>query len=87
MTEPTITPERLRVDARSAGLRLDLFLARYFMDEARAARGLSRAAIQKLIAEGRIALNGAPAKASARVKAGDRIEVALLPARASELRP
>jgi Pseudouridylate synthases, 23S RNA-specific len=40
-------------------MRLDLFLARQFMDGTAPRLGLSRAAIQKLIAEGQITLNKA----------------------------
>ena len=49
--------------------------------------GLSRAAIQKLIGDGQIRVNGALTKASARVKVDDCVVVALRPARESELRP
>lgn len=87
MTEPAMTPQHLRVDARSAGMRLDVFLTRYFMEGAGRALGLSRAAIQKFIGEGHVTLNSATAKPSARVKLDDRIEVTLSPARDSELRP
>jgi len=82
-----MTPLHLRVDARSAGTRLDLFLTRYFMEREGADRGVSRAAIQKWIADGHITLNDARAKAGARIKLDDRVEVAIPPARPSELRP
>jgi 23S rRNA pseudouridine1911/1915/1917 synthase len=41
--------------------------------------GLSRAYGQQLIAEGQIQVNGRPAKASARLKAGDTVTVAIPP--------
>jgi len=87
MTEPSMTPRSLQVDAGSAGMRLDLFLTQYFMEGTEANLGLSRAAIQKLIGEGQITLNGASTKASARVKLHDCVVVALRLARESELRP
>jgi len=87
MTEPSMTLRSLRVDARCAGLRLDLFLTQYFMEGAGPSFGLSRAAIQKLIGDGQIMVNGALTKASARVKVDDCVMVALRPARESELRP
>jgi len=87
MIEPSMTPRYLRVDARRAGMRLDLFLTQYFIEGAGPSLGLSRAAIQKLIGDGQIRVNGALTKASARVKVDDCVVVALRPARESELRP
>lgn len=81
-----MTPQYLRVDARYAGMRLDLFLTQYFMKGAEPNFGLSRAAIQKLIGEGQITLNGASAKASARLKLDDCVAVALRAPRESKLR-
>jgi 23S rRNA pseudouridine1911/1915/1917 synthase len=69
----------LMIDDQSAGTRLDLFLSRYFAQQP--AAGVSRAAIQKLIIEGRVLLNDGPTKSSARLKAGDRIKVETLPPR------
>jgi 23S rRNA pseudouridine1911/1915/1917 synthase len=77
--------EKLSVDRSSAGMRLDLFLSRHFTRSAETA-GLSRAEIQRLIAEGQITRNGVPVKASARVKLDDRIDVRSLPARDPELK-
>jgi 23S rRNA pseudouridine1911/1915/1917 synthase len=56
------------VPASRAGERLDRYLAE-------AERSLSRSAVQALIDEGHVRLNDAPARASRRVKEGDRIEV------------
>ena len=81
-----MTLDPLRVDESAAGMRLDLFLARQFMDGTAPRLGLSRAAIQKLIAEGQITLNNAVTKASTRVKSDDRIDIYFLPPRETGLR-
>jgi 23S rRNA pseudouridine1911/1915/1917 synthase len=81
-----MTPDQLRVDESAAGMRLDLFLARQFMAGSTPRLGLSRAAIQKLIAEGQITLNNAVTKASARVKFDDLIDICFLPPRETGLR-
>jgi 23S rRNA pseudouridine1911/1915/1917 synthase len=72
------------IDAAHAGMRLDLFLARDF-----AARqdGWTRSAIQKMIADGSITLNGRKTKSGARLKAGDRVEVELLPPKEAAVAP
>jgi 23S rRNA pseudouridine1911/1915/1917 synthase len=49
-----------------SGPRLDKFLAR-------SVAGLSRSAAQRLIEAGQVAVNGEPAKASYKVRAGDRV--------------
>jgi len=77
--------ERLSVDRSSAGMRLDLFLSRHFTPPAETA-GLSRAEIQRLIAEGQITRNGLRVKASARVKLDDWIDIRSSPARDPELK-
>jgi 23S rRNA pseudouridine1911/1915/1917 synthase len=64
------------IDAGHAGMRLDLFLARELSARA---DGWSRSAIQKMIADGGVTLNGRKAKPGARLKAGDCVEVKLLP--------
>src|ERR1044071_2312782 len=84
-TSPPFGPEKLSVDRSADGMRLDLFLSRYFMRSAKSA-DLSRAEIQRLIEEGQIPRNGAPVKASARVKLDDRIDIRSLPARDAELK-
>lgn len=81
-----MTLDQLRVDESAAGMRLDLFLARQFMAGTMPRLGLSRAAIQKLIAEGQITLNNAVTKASARVKSDDLIDICFLPPRETGLR-
>lgn len=79
-----MTLRELVIDGRSAGMRLDLFLARELAG-LEATPGPSRAEIQRLILEGQITLNGAPAKASARLKLNDRIAIRLLPPRETHL--
>ena len=72
------------IGSAHAGMRLDLFLARHFpalMD------GWTRSAIQKMIAEGWITLNGRTAKPGARLKRGERVEIQLLPAKDAALAP
>ncbi|MEW6333082.1 MAG: RluA family pseudouridine synthase [Thermodesulfobacteriota bacterium] len=59
----TVAPE-------TGGLRLDLFLTR--MEP-----GLSRAQIQRAVAEGRVLVNGRPVKAGRRLKTGDTVAVHL----------
>jgi len=62
----------LLVPADEAGQRLDRFLA------ARSEMG-SRSRVQRLIADARVTLNGAPAKAGAILRTGDRIAVGMQP--------
>jgi 23S rRNA pseudouridine1911/1915/1917 synthase len=80
-----MSTQQLVIDGRSAGMRLDLYLTRHLSAETPWS-GLSRGAIQKLIAEGKIALNGIPAKASTRVKFNDRVTIRPLLPRESRLR-
>lgn len=70
----------------SAGMRLDLFLCGQLAQLA-PPESLSRSEIQRLIGEGQITLNGAVTKASARVKAQDRVDLRSLPVRETELKP
>jgi len=56
--------------AELADLRLDVALARLAPD-------LSRARVQRLVAEGRVLLGGRPARSSARVRPGAAIELSL----------
>src|SRR5436190_19259171 len=65
MNSYTIPPEL-------AGQRLDAAVAAL-------QSGLSRAYGQQLIAAGQVRLNGAPAKPSARLKAGDQVTVEIPP--------
>ena len=62
------------------GERLDKFLASRLPD-------LSRSRLQQLIAEGLVTVNGLPARASARTRAGQRIAVTIPAAVPSELEP
>ena len=80
-----MSAQQLVIDGRSVGMRLDLYLTRHLIAETPWSQ-LSRGAIQKLIAEGQITLNGVPAKASARVKFNDRVNIQPLPPRESRLR-
>lgn len=63
---------RLTVDAAAAGARLDRWLAERLPE-------LSRARVQSLIADGHVLLEERPAKASARVRPGQRLSVRLPP--------
>lgn len=72
------------IDPRSAGMRLDLFLARC-SPCAMKAEGISRSGIQKLIADGQITLNGKTAKASARLKINDLVAIKTLPPKKPKL--
>ncbi|WZO96147.1 RluA family pseudouridine synthase [Isosphaeraceae bacterium EP7] len=60
------TPEEFVVKPRMGGKRIDAYLASRFND-------FSRSVIQKIIEAGAVELNGLPAKASAKVRAGDVI--------------
>jgi len=82
---PPFGPEKLSVDRSADGMRLDLFLSRYFTRSAKST-AVSRAEIQRLIEEGQITRNGAAVKASARVKLDDRIDIRSLPVRDAELK-
>jgi 23S rRNA pseudouridine1911/1915/1917 synthase len=68
----TTSFQQFDITAADAGQRLDRFLAAGLPE-------LSRTRIQELIAEGRVRVNGARAKASHRIAAGERIEVEALP--------
>ena len=74
------------VDGETAGLRLDLFLARRLGSDGRPA-GFSRAEVQRLICDGRVSVNGRQAKASVRLKPNDTIRIQSLPLRDSSLLP
>ncbi len=62
-------PHKALIEAADAGMRFDHFLTRRFA----AAGGLTRSAIQKLIADGAVTLNSRKSKPGARLKAGDQI--------------
>jgi 23S rRNA pseudouridine1911/1915/1917 synthase len=61
-------PIRITAGTEDAGKRLDQFLVSELPD-------VSRARIQQLIAEGKVHLDGAPAKSSLRLRGGERIDV------------
>ncbi|HET8563707.1 MAG TPA: RluA family pseudouridine synthase [Candidatus Binatia bacterium] len=65
-----MSTHRMFADSQSVGMRLDLFLARHCSIE-----GLSRSAIQKLVVEGHVTVNGQKSRSSARLKANDVIEI------------
>jgi 23S rRNA pseudouridine1911/1915/1917 synthase len=67
---PTI--ERLQVDAREAGERLDRFLAVRLPS-------LSRTRAAELIAEGRVRVDGRPQRRSHRIAAGETVEIEVAP--------
>jgi 23S rRNA pseudouridine1911/1915/1917 synthase len=73
-------PIELDVQPEEAGERLDIVLSRRGL-------GLSRAAVQQLIAAERVTLSGRPARASLRVKAGECVIVRPLPPPPSTAEP
>jgi 23S rRNA pseudouridine1911/1915/1917 synthase len=72
---------QLEVPETGAGARLDRWLART------RDTGLSRNRLQQLIALGRVLVNGRAAKASLKLKAGDRLEVTVPPRRRTRIAP
>jgi 23S rRNA pseudouridine1911/1915/1917 synthase len=75
-----------RVEAKNAGLRLDLFLVRSLPGVTWGDR-LSRAEIQRIIAEGHVRLNGLQAKPSSRLRRHDLVEVEWTPPRETAILP
>ena len=73
-------PEPILFTAGESGERLDAFLRDAMPD-------YSRSALQKLIEEGNVLLNGRPAAKNARLKAGDALSVALPPPAELQLLP
>src|SRR5262249_51827959 len=69
---------RFQVGSPASGTRLDLFLAAACSD-------LSRSRIQKLIADGAVHVDGAAAKRSHAVRAGESVTVEVPEPRAAEL--
>lgn len=72
------------VEAAQAGARLDIFLARGVPE---LGDRWTRSAIQKMIVEGSITLNGRAAKPGARLKRGDRLVIDLRPPKDIALTP
>ncbi|MDK2881991.1 MAG: rRNA synthase [Bacillota bacterium] len=65
----------------TVGMRLDVFLAGL------TELGLSRSQVQQLIREGRVKVDGRPAKPSLRLAAGTEVEVIVPPPAPADLRP
>jgi len=63
-----VSPSLVSVAADDAGKRLDQFLAARL-------NSISRARVQDMIAEGKVLVNDAPAKASLKLRGGERISV------------
>ena len=78
--------QQLVIDSESVGMRLDLFLARRFLDAA-GSSGFSRSGIQRLIAGGQVTLNGQRVKSSARLKIDDLVQMESIPPREISLKP
>src|SRR5258708_6079897 len=65
---PESLPILISITAVDAGKRLDQFLATRL-------ESVSRARVQEMIAEGKVLVNDAPAKASLKLRGGERISV------------
>lgn len=74
------TVKKMIIEVESGGKRLDVYLCEELSE-------LTRSRIQKLIAEGSIAVNGAAAKANLKLKPGDRIEVVVPQPKEVEITP
>ncbi len=70
---PSVERRVLVAPSAAAGLRLDTWLAAALQLEDPA--GTSRSRVRALVDEGRVAVNGAPAKASLKLKGGERVVV------------
>jgi len=70
---PPVLPNTMKVAPEAAGQRLDQFLAPHL--------NISRARAQELIREGKILLNDVPAKASFKLRGGERINILGAPER------
>jgi 23S rRNA pseudouridine1911/1915/1917 synthase len=71
---------RFEVAPEEGGLRLDLFLAGREI-------GLSRSQVQRAVVEGRVRVNGTPARSGRKLKAGDEVAIHLPEARPSGVLP
>lgn len=74
----SITLHRAVVGEKASGMRLDVFLTQHF-DKEIERYGLTRSRMQRLIEEGVITVNGAPARSSRRLKPSDSIELGKIP--------
>ncbi|MBI2182432.1 MAG: RluA family pseudouridine synthase [Deltaproteobacteria bacterium] len=79
------TPHEVVIDARAAGMRLDLFLARHLGSGSNSSAP-SRAGIQRLIVAGQVTINGRRAKSSARLRLHDEVRMQSLPPQETSLR-
>jgi 23S rRNA pseudouridine1911/1915/1917 synthase len=86
LTEKTTSVVLQVVQPRDVGSRLDLFLTRARVSDDESARP-SRSMVQKMIADGKIKLNGRPAKPSSRLRYSDCVEVEWSPSRETPLEP
>ncbi|WP_337175599.1 RluA family pseudouridine synthase [Paludisphaera sp.] len=66
------TPQEFEVRPRTDGRRLDAYLASRFID-------YSRSVLQKVIEAGAVEVNGRQARASTKIRSGDRIRISLPP--------
>jgi 23S rRNA pseudouridine1911/1915/1917 synthase len=78
--EALTQPARFVVARESAGLRLDVFLARVSPQH-------SRSRLQDLIKQGFVRLNGKPTRSKESVRTGDTVELEEPPTRPSQYRP
>jgi 23S rRNA pseudouridine1911/1915/1917 synthase len=79
------TAHEVVIDARAAGMRLDLFLARH-LDSGSNSSAPSRAGIQRLIVAGQVTINGRRAKSSVRLRLHDEVRMQSLPPQDTSLR-
>ncbi|HYB91729.1 MAG TPA: RluA family pseudouridine synthase [Candidatus Binataceae bacterium] len=63
-------PTTFTADSAHAGMRLDVFVSAHLAPQ------YSRSQVARMIKAGLVTVNGAPARAAAAVRAGDRIEIA-----------
>jgi len=69
----------LKVDGKSQGLRLDLFLAQHFKDK------FSRRFIQQILSDGHVLLNGKKVKAHHKLKENDEVFIEIPKQKRSEI--
>ncbi len=74
-----MSENELEIRSSENGKRLDVFLAEN--------SDLTRSGIKNLIGQGKVTVNGSPAKAGGKVSAGDLVRVRLEPPRPVELEP
>lgn len=74
------------VDARAAGMRLDVYLARRVESDGISGE-LTRSGIQRLIVAGQVTVNGRQAKPSTRLRLHDEVALQTLPPKETSLRP